>query len=72
MLCQFKTKSGRQVVKYKYRYQVPRTIAKAERLDQQNDNTHWMDAARLELNQLDAYETFKDMGSGNSAPERYK
>jgi hypothetical protein len=32
----------------------------------------WLEAERLELNQLDEYEAFKDLGRDTKAPEGFK
>ena len=43
-------------------------------LDQKNGNTKWADAEKLEIEQLQSYETFEDNGSKESAtcPTGYK
>ncbi len=41
-------------------------------LDRRNGNTRWQDAERLELEQLNEYETFRDLGKGKRAPDGYK
>jgi hypothetical protein len=50
------------VLKFKNAYQVPRNYAKAVRLDERNGNTKWQDVIELELQQINEYETFTDLG----------
>jgi hypothetical protein len=57
---------------YQYGIQVPQNHDKAVRIDQANGNTLWLEAERLELNQLDEYKAFKDLGKDTSAPEGFK
>ena len=56
---------------YKFGVQVPRNHDQAMLLDEQNGNTLWKEAEQRELNQIDEYETFKDMGRGVH-PKGYK
>ena len=57
-----------------YGYQVPRTYEEAMEIDKRNGNTKWADATRLEMKQLDEYDTFIDMGvfSVNQIPIGFK
>ena len=41
---------------------VPRNWQQAKELDKANSNTRWLDAEKLELQQIDDYNTFKDLG----------
>ena len=41
------------------------------KLDKQNCNTLWRNAEETELNQIDKYDTFTDLGKGAKAPQRY-
>jgi hypothetical protein len=72
MINQAQLKSFRHSIRYKYGYQVPRTPKEAVEIDAKNGNTAWQDAMALELAQLDEYNTFKDVGSGDLKPEGYK
>ena len=69
---QAKLRSYRLAPRYKYGYEVPRDFAHAKELDKRNGNTLWQDAMRLELDQLDEYNTFKDLGHKAPAPSGYK
>jgi hypothetical protein len=64
--------SNRTKPVYQYGIQVPQNHDKAVRIDQANGNTLWLKAERLELNQLDEYEAFKDLGKDTKAPESFK
>jgi len=59
---------------YMFGVQVPRNHKEAMELDQKNGNTKWADAEKLEIEQLQSYETFEDNGSKESAtrPTGYK
>lgn len=50
---------------YKFGVQVPRSHDEAMQLDQQNGNNLWAQAEAKELQQIDSYNTFKDVGFGN-------
>ena len=56
---------------YKFGVEVPRNIGHAYQLDKDNGNTNWANAIKLELENLQGYETFIDKGIGVH-PEGYK
>ena len=58
--------------KFKFGVQVPDNFEEAERLDKQNGNTKWKDSNHLELDQLDEYNVFRDLGKGVEPPPGYK
>ena len=58
--------------KFKFGVQVPDNFEEAERLDKQNGDTKWKDSNRLELDQLDEYNVFRDLGKGAEPPPGYK
>ena len=62
MINQAKLRSFRTSPKYMYGYRVPRTYEEAIEIDKQNANTKWTDATKLEIQQLNEYDTFIDMG----------
>ena len=74
MVNQAKLRSYNTAPKYKYGYEVPRDYRHALRLDELNKNTKWQDAVRTELQQIDDYDTFKDIGHKSKAkpPPGYK
>ena len=47
---------------YMFGYRVPRNHQEAVQIDAENGNTKWVDAEKLELSQLDDYNTFQDNG----------
>ena len=59
---QSKLRQVRRSVKYKFGYQVPRDYHEALELDKLHGNTKWQDCTKLELDQIDEYETFEDRG----------
>ena len=63
LIKQAKLRSYRTSPKYMYGFQVPNTYDEAIELDRKNGNTKWADATSLEMEQLDEYKTFIDMGS---------
>ena len=74
MVNQAKLRSFRRSPKYKYGFEVPHDYNHAKRLDERNGNTRWQDAIDLETDQIDDYETFKDLGHKDkvSSPSGYK
>jgi hypothetical protein len=65
-------KTTRPEPKYKFGVRIPRGWREARRLQDAADHTKWTDAERLELENLDEYKTFKDLGKGAEPPEGYK
>ena len=55
-----------------YGYLVPRNYKQAMDLDDENGNNKWAEAVRIELSQIDEYDTFKDMGHGYHPGPDYK
>ena len=76
MIKQAKLKSFRTTPVYKNGHKVPRNHQQAQAmdLDRINGNTKWVDAEKLEKNQLFEYERFDDHGhkSSSAAPSGYK
>src|SRR6476661_3733243 len=58
--------------KYIYGYEVPRDFRHAVEIDEQNGNTKWQDATKLELASMEAYQVFKDQGYKADPPPGYK
>ena len=56
--------------KYKYGFEVPPDFKPAKELDKKNGNTKWQDAT--ELQQLDAYKVFNNLGKRSQGPKGYK
>ena len=51
---------------------MPRSHEEAVWIDTKDGNTKWQDSERTEINQLDEYSTFEDLGMGAETPEGYK
>ena len=64
MANQAKLKSFRHSPIYKFGVQVPRNHAEAMELDKRDGGTLWADAESRELNQIDEYNTFTNLGKG--------
>jgi hypothetical protein len=72
MVNQAKLRSYRTAPKYQYGYEVPKDYQHAVRLDERAGNTKWQDSTKLEMAQLDDYDTFKDYGHSGRPPNEYK
>ena len=72
MAHQAKLKNFRNKPVYMYGYQVPRNHAEAVFIDEKNGNTKWQDAEKLEISQLNEYDTFKSLGLGAPIPEGHQ
>ena len=72
MINQARLTSVRRTTVYKFGYRVPQGVKQAISLDKENGNSMWQDAIKLELSQLHAYDTFKDLGRGAAAPSGHK
>jgi hypothetical protein len=53
----------KRVPQYMFEDQIPRNHKEAMELDARNGNTKWRDAERLEITQLQEYNTFKKCGN---------
>jgi len=69
---QAKLRSFRTSPKYKYGFQIPNDFHHALRLDAKNGNTKWQDSTKVEIESMDEYETFKDLGKEGIAPNGFK
>ena len=72
MINQAKLRNYRRRPVYKYGYQVPRDHEEAVFIDEKNGNTKWQDSEVLERQQLQDYNTFRDLGLGAPIPEGYQ
>ena len=59
---QSRLRQVRRSVKYKFGFQVPTEYNEALELDKLHGNTKWQDCTKLELVQIDEYNTFEDKG----------
>jgi hypothetical protein len=55
-----------------YGFKVPRDYNQAVRLDSQNGNARWQDSTVLEMDQLDEYDVFVDLGKDGKPGAGYK
>ena len=55
-----------------YGFLVPGNHNEAMELDRKNGNTGWYDSEKVELAQVDEYDTFIDHGKGGRPPDGYK
>ena len=62
---QAKLHSFRTKPVYMYGFLVPRNHEQAMSIDERNGNTKWQDSEKLELSQIDSYDTFEDKGVGH-------
>ena len=60
---QAKLQAYRTEMKWMYGYKVPNTFQQAQQLDKENGNTKWTECTKLELDQIDDYDTFEDKGT---------
>ena len=69
-----KLRSFNTAPRFKYGYEVPRTYNQAIAMDERNNNTLWQDAVKLELQQINQYQTFQDQGHQSIAklPDGHK
>ncbi len=65
-------KSYHALPNFKFGIQVPANHREAMKIDDQDNNTQWLNAEYLELKQLDEYHVFDDLGSNKSPPEDHK
>jgi hypothetical protein len=74
MVNQAKLKSFNKAPKFKNGYEIPQTYEQAMQFDEKNGNTKWQDAITLELQKINEYETFTDVGHHTKAkiPNGYK
>jgi hypothetical protein len=69
MVNQTKLRSYRTAPNYQCGYEVPKDYQHAVRLDERAGNTKWQDSTKLDMNQLDDYDTFKDYGHSGRPPD---
>ena len=58
--------------KFKYGVEIPRDYADAVRIDKENGNNLWQDATELEMDLMQKYKVFKDVGKHAPIPKDYK
>ena len=68
---QAKLKPWQEKPKYMYGFLIPQNYAQAVQIDRDNKNTKWQDCTKLELNQINEYDTFIDKGKDWKPPDDY-
>ena len=71
MLRQVRLNSSRRATRIKYGVRIPRDYKEAQEFDRLNKNTMWMDATKLEMDQLYEYQTFIPQEKGTRKPPGY-
>ena len=59
-------------VQYKFGVRIPRNVKEALQFDEENKNTYWQDAIKLELDQLQEFNTYHSIGKGAPKPPGYQ
>jgi hypothetical protein len=72
MANQAKLRSFRTAPRYMYGFEVPLHYAQAVKLDTRNGNTKWQDSTVLEMDQLDEYDVFTNLGRDGHPGDKYK
>jgi hypothetical protein len=67
-----KLRSFRLAPKYKYGFEIRWDYKHTIELDKNHGTTQWVDAANLEMVQLDNYDCFHDQGKGVDIPNGFK
>jgi hypothetical protein len=73
MANQAKLRSFRTAPKYQYGFEIPRDYNRAIILDERNQTNNWVESTMLEMQQMDEYDTFIDLGKdGKPGPDFQK
>ena len=67
-----KFKAKKKGKRYQFGVELPNGPAHALALDKEHGNTYWKDAMNHELEQLELFSTFKDIGKNDKLPTGYK
>ena len=71
MIAASKRHQKQHSIRYKFGLCIPRDYKDALLIDKSNNNTHWQTAIQLELDNIDAHRTFRDLGPGTPLPSGY-
>jgi len=71
MLTQINKAKSSNEPKMKFGIEVPRNFKDAIRIDELNNNKLWQEAIKTELDQIQSYNTFKDIGLNVKPPKGY-
>ena len=67
---QSKIRQVRRSAVYQFGFLIPKDYKQALQLDEQNGNSKWYDATKLEMDQINEYKVFQDHGKPNMTPSR--
>ena len=71
MIAASKRHQKQHSIHYKFGLRIPCDYKDALLIDKSNDNTHWQNAIQLELDNIHAHRTFRDLGPGTPIPSGY-
>ena len=69
---QSKIRQGRRSGVYQFGFLIPKDYKQALQLDEQNGNSKWYDATKLEMDQVNEYNVFQDHGKAQYDPKSRK
>ena len=69
---QSKIRQVRRSAVYKFGFLIPKDYKQALQLDEQNGNSKWYDATKLEMDQINEYKVFQDHGKSQYDPKSRK
>ena len=69
---QSKIRQVRRSAVYQFGFLIPKDYKQALQLDEQNGNSKWYDATKLEMNQINEYKVFQDHGKAQYDPKSRK
>ena len=72
VLNQSKIRQVRRSAVYKFGFLIPKDYKHALQLDEQNGNSKWYDATKLEMDQINEYKVFQDHGKAQYDPKSRK
>ena len=67
-----KTAAARRAPRYKFGVRIPRDYLEARKLQEAAGHTKWTDAEKVEIDQINDYDTLKNMGKGTVMPKEYQ
>ena len=69
---QYKIRQVRRSAVYQFGFLIPKDYKQALQLDEQNGNSKWYDATKLEMDQINEYKVFQDHGKAQYDPKSRK
>ena len=69
---QSKIRQVRRSAVYQFGFLIPKDYKQALQLDEQNGNSKWYDATKLEMDQINEYKVFQDHGKAQYDPKSRK